>query len=142
MRYDFSDGMKLFWQKLPETLRSKWRTYGVRAESLNNGRNPTLVVFTNFYKKCALKSTTNFLINKCKKSSKVLPTERDDNCVSDSRKTTRDQPSGTSTKGKRIIQSKQTAAEPFSEVVSSSKDKPSCALYTTTNDDLASCRKF
>ena len=147
IRYDFSDGMKLLWQKLPETLRSRWRTYGVRAKSLNNGRNPTLVVFINFLQEVFAEYNDEFfddisINDKYKRSSKVLLTQRDDNSVSDSRKTIRDQPSGTSTKGERIIQSKQTTAEPSSEVVFSSEDKPPCPLHETSNHDLSDCRKF
>ncbi|KAG1697676.1 hypothetical protein GQR58_005904 [Nymphon striatum] len=78
--FNHKEGMCLFWSKLPETLKFRWRTYGMKSKTQNGGRNPTLAIFVRFLQETHAELNDDFFAfgtstDKYKSFSKVLRSE-------------------------------------------------------------------
>lgn len=131
-KYNCSDGMATLWNKLPENLLRRWRSFGMKAKTSSGGRNPTLAVFINFLKEVYSEVNDDFFMNidlknNAKHSAKVLITETVETKdivheIDDSKKTS----TGVS----------------LSVTTNSPNSNAKCPIHDSSYHELSECKKF
>ena len=126
-RYNYSEGMKQLWSKLPQVLQSRWRTYAVNVKTNSGGINPNISVFIGFLERIHAEISDEFFnsfsVNYGKGPSKVLATDSKDSSLI------------TNISSPTIPTNK-------SSFPNSSSHNTTCPLHTNSKHFLKDCVKF
>ena len=136
-KYNFSSNMKHLWQKLPEVLLVRWRTYGYEIK-MRGGKDPVLDDLIEFLNVLYREINDDFfrdILPKSKSSHKTLITSTET-------KESNTDLSNTTDSIKAMSLTSPTTFTQFPSTYAKITESSTCPLHENSQHHISECRKF